>query len=90
MYFLQVHFHTSLQSASKYFPIEALPNEVGGKAGFIQELMDTQFKRIENFREWFLEDEKNYRVNESLRIDKSKTSSDLFGIEGSFKKIEID
>ncbi|XP_014484842.1 PREDICTED: alpha-tocopherol transfer protein-like, partial [Dinoponera quadriceps] len=59
------HFHTSLQSASEYFPIELLPNERGGKAGSIQEFIDANYKRMENCRKWFLEDEKNNRVNES-------------------------
>ncbi|XP_019697416.1 alpha-tocopherol transfer protein-like [Harpegnathos saltator] len=85
-----IHFHASLESVSEHFPIEVLPNELGGKGGALQELMDAQFKRIENFREWFLEDEKNNRVNESLRIGKSKTSGDLFGVDGNFRKIEID
>ncbi|XP_014483469.1 PREDICTED: uncharacterized protein LOC106748995 [Dinoponera quadriceps] len=65
-----IHLHSSLQSVSEYFPLEVLPNECGGKAGPIQELMDTHLKRIENFREWFLKDEKNNRVNESLRSKK--------------------
>ncbi|XP_011140931.1 uncharacterized protein LOC105184078 [Harpegnathos saltator] len=85
-----IHFHASLESVSEHFPIEVLPNELGGKGGALQELMDAQFKRIENFREWFLEDEKNNRVNESLRTSESKTSDDLFGVDDNFKKIEID
>ncbi|XP_032686059.1 alpha-tocopherol transfer protein-like [Odontomachus brunneus] len=85
-----IHIHPTLQSASEYFPIEALPNEFGGKAGTMRELMDVQFKKMENFREWYLEDEKYKRVNESLRIGKSKTSNDLFGIDGSFKKLDFD
>lgn len=79
-----------MQSANEYFPIEALPNELGGKAGAIEELINVQLKRIENFREWFLEDEKSKRVNESQRIGKIKTPSDLFGLDGSFRKLEID
>lgn len=79
-----------MQSANEYFPIEALPNELGGKAGAIEELINVQLKRIENFREWFLEDEKSKRVNESQRIGKIKTLSDLFGLDGSFRKLEID
>lgn len=79
-----------MESLSKYISIEALPNELGGKAGAITELMDKQVKKVENFREWFLEDERINRVNESLRIGKSKTSSDLFGVEGSFKRLDID
>lgn len=79
-----------MENASKYFPIEALPNELGGKAGPIQELLNAEIKKMENFREWFLEDERINRVNESLRIDKSKTCNDLFGMDGTFKKLEID
>ncbi|XP_014485794.1 PREDICTED: alpha-tocopherol transfer protein-like isoform X2 [Dinoponera quadriceps] len=67
-----IHFHTSLQSASEYFPIEALPNELGGKAGTLEELKNAKLKKIENFQEWFLQDEKNNRVNESLRIGENK------------------
>ncbi|XP_014487731.1 PREDICTED: uncharacterized protein LOC106751368, partial [Dinoponera quadriceps] len=85
-----IYLHTSVQSLSEYIPIDVLPNECGGKAGPIKELMDANYKKIENFREWFLEDEKNNRVNESLRIGKSKTSGDLFGVDGSIKQIKID
>ncbi|GAB1861594.1 Alpha-tocopherol transfer protein-like [Camponotus japonicus] len=85
-----IYFHSSMESASKYFSIEVLPNELGGKAGPIQELVNAQIKKIENFGEWFLEDEKINRVDESLRINKSKASSDLFGVDGNFKKLEID
>ncbi|KMQ87735.1 alpha-tocopherol transfer [Lasius niger] len=85
-----VHFHSSMENASKYFPIEALPNELGGKAGPIQELLNAEIKKMENFREWFLEDERINRVNESLRIGKSKTCNDLFGMDGTFRKLEID
>lgn len=88
--FFQIHFHSSMESAKKYLPIDALPKENGGKAGSIEELRDVSVKKIEDFREWFLEDERVGRVNESLRIGKCKTSNDLFGIDGNFKKLELD
>lgn len=71
-------------------PLDALPNEMGGKAGSLHELADMQIKKLEDYREWFLMDEANRRVNEALRIGKSKSASDLFGVEGSFKKLDID
>ncbi|XP_011699168.1 PREDICTED: alpha-tocopherol transfer protein-like isoform X1 [Wasmannia auropunctata] len=84
-----VHFHSSLKSLSEYIPVDALPNETGGKAGSVHEFNKIEMKKIEDYREWFLLD--NTRcVNEALRIGKSKSASDLFGIEGSFRKLDID
>lgn len=90
MYFFQIHFHSSVESANKYFPIEILPNELGGKAGPINELWDVQIKKLKDFQEWFLEDERINRVNESLRIEKNNVSNELSGVEGSFRKLDID
>ncbi|XP_039315648.1 alpha-tocopherol transfer protein-like isoform X2 [Solenopsis invicta] len=85
-----IHFHSSLESLSKYISIDALPNEAYGNGGSIQELNEIQIKRIEDYREWFLQDEATGRVNEALRIGKSKSASDLFGVEGNFRKLDID
>ncbi|XP_011699169.1 PREDICTED: uncharacterized protein LOC105456662 isoform X2 [Wasmannia auropunctata] len=86
---IDVHFHSSLKSLSEYIPVDALPNETGGKAGSVHEFNKIEMKKIEDYREWFLLD--NTRcVNEALRIGKSKSASDLFGIEGSFRKLDID
>ncbi|XP_039315649.1 alpha-tocopherol transfer protein-like [Solenopsis invicta] len=85
-----IHFHSSLESLSKYIPIDALPNEAFGNGGSIQELNEIQIKRLEDYREWFLQDEATGRVNEALRIGKSKSANDLFGVEGNFRKLDID
>ncbi|XP_012529319.1 alpha-tocopherol transfer protein-like [Monomorium pharaonis] len=85
-----LHFHSSLESMSQSIPIDLLPNEVDGKGGFIQELAEIEVKRLEDYREWFLLEETTERVNENLRIGKSKSASDLFGVEGSFRKLDID
>ncbi|XP_039304656.1 alpha-tocopherol transfer protein-like [Solenopsis invicta] len=70
-----IHVHSSLESLSKYIPLDALPNELGGKGGFIQELADNQIKLLEDYREWFLLDETTGRVNEALRINTPKKQS---------------
>jgi len=85
-----IHFHSSLESVSEYVSVDLLPNEIGGKAGSIHELTEIQVKKLEDYREWFLLDETTRRVNEALRIGKSMSANDLFGVEGSFKKLDID
>ncbi|KYQ56321.1 Alpha-tocopherol transfer protein-like protein, partial [Trachymyrmex zeteki] len=85
-----IHFHVSLESISEYISVDALPNEIGGKAGSVHKLAEIQVKTLEDYREWFLLDESTRRVDEALRIGKSKTANDLFGIEGNFKKLDID
>lgn len=46
--------------------------------------------KVESYRNWFLEQEEA-RSDESKRSDgTAKNSSVLFGIEGSFRKLEVD
>ncbi|XP_012282781.1 alpha-tocopherol transfer protein-like isoform X1 [Orussus abietinus] len=85
-----LHMHSTTESLTKYIPLEALPNEQGGKAGPLAELNAAQVKILEDHRAWFLDEEVSARVNESLRPGKAKNATDLFGVEGSFKKLEID
>lgn len=78
-----------METMKDHLPIEALPNEYGGKAGTVKELVAEHIKILEEFREWFKIDE-DKRVDESLRVGKFEDGNDLFGVEGSFKKLEID
>lgn len=89
-FIIQLHTHSTLDTLAKFIPIDALPNEAGGKAGPLKELHEKEVKLLEEYREWFLEEERTKRVNESLRPGKGKSATDLFGVEGSFKKLEID
>ncbi|XP_018371129.1 PREDICTED: alpha-tocopherol transfer protein-like [Trachymyrmex cornetzi] len=84
-----IRFH-SLESISEYIPVDALPNEIGGKAGSVHKLAEIEVQKLEDNRQWFLLDESTRRVNEALRIDKSKRANDLYSIEGNFKKLDID
>ena len=67
-----------------------MPNEAGGKAGPVDEIRKNCYKELEDHKTWFIEEEATRRVNESLRPGKGKSATDLFGTEGSFKKLNID
>ncbi|XP_071561102.1 alpha-tocopherol transfer protein-like [Temnothorax nylanderi] len=85
-----LHFHSNMETVKKYLPIEALPNEYGGKAGPIEEIAAKHIQLLEEFRDYFQYDEANGRVNESLRVGKCESAENLFGVDGSFKKLELD
>ncbi|XP_043468151.1 alpha-tocopherol transfer protein-like [Leptopilina heterotoma] len=85
-----LHLHTTKESLEEYIPLEILPNEAGGKAGPLSKFYDDRMKLLTEFRDWFIEDEKSGRVNENLRPGKSKNAGEVFGVEGSFKKLDID
>ncbi|KAI4477147.1 PREDICTED: alpha-tocopherol transfer protein-like isoform X2 [Polistes canadensis] len=85
-----LHVHSTLESVAKFIPLEILPTDVAGKAGLTKDLHEEYIKKLEDHRPWFLQDEMSGRVNEALRPGQSKNATDLFGVEGSFKKLEID
>lgn len=50
-------------------------------------------EKIEKNRDWFLRDEKLSRTNENARLPESKRSRllmELEGLQGSFRKLNID
>lgn len=54
------------------------------------DLHNAHIKKLEDHRDWFLDEEIRAKVDESKRPGKGKTATDLFGVEGSFKKLDID
>jgi hypothetical protein len=81
--------HSSLESLYEFIPQKLLPKEYGGEAGTIAELSNELNQKLVAHRDFFLEDCKFY-VDESKRPGKPKNAATLFGVEGSFRSLDVD
>lgn len=70
-------------------PKNSVPPEYGGNGQCLDELIKFWMVRAESYRDWFLEDGK-YKTDEKKRSGKPKTTADVFGVEGSFRKLNVD
>jgi len=84
-----VHGKGDYSGLQAILPKSALPKECGGENGTLDDIIVEWKKKVESYRDWFLEDA-NHCSDESKRPGKPKTSGDVFGIEGSFRKLEVD
>ncbi|XP_049878973.1 alpha-tocopherol transfer protein-like [Pectinophora gossypiella] len=73
----------------QYIPKEAFPKEEGGEYKDHATIRDELIKRLYANKQFFV-DENKRRVDQSKRPGKATTVEDLFGIQGSFKKLDID
>jgi len=68
---------------------EVLPVEYGGSNGSLEDIQKNWKEKVMMKNEWFKEQSK-FKSDETKRPGKPKSHADLFGIEGSFRKLEID
>ncbi|XP_067014783.2 alpha-tocopherol transfer protein-like isoform X1 [Anabrus simplex] len=85
-----LHFHSGeMEGFYKQFPKEILPKEFGGTCLNMASYHDYAIQRITENREWLLS-QATLRVDENRRPGRATSAEDLFGMEGSFKRLEID
>lgn len=83
------HIHSKYESLYEHIPQECLPVEYGGSNGTIQDVINTWENKLLEYKTYF-EEEAQYCTNEKLRRGRPVNSESLFGIEGSFRKLDID
>ncbi|KAF5292060.1 hypothetical protein FQR65_LT11326 [Abscondita terminalis] len=87
--FDMMHVHKDKsETLYKYVPLDFLPDELGGKGGVISELHEQQNELLLKSVDILKVDEERV-ADESKRIHKSKLNY-MFGVDGCFKKLEID
>ncbi|KAH8336972.1 hypothetical protein KR059_009709, partial [Drosophila kikkawai] len=83
------HVYKNLEQLSQVIPIEYLPEEYGGSNGRIADIQAEAEKQLLSYKEYFAEDSQ-YGVDERLRPGKRVNADSIFGVEGSFRKLDID
>ncbi|CAH0389618.1 unnamed protein product [Bemisia tabaci] len=83
----------STKNYSKIFdtiPKKIVPSDCGGDCGKTKEELSQETHKVVNkYADYFVLEEK-LRVNDLKRAQKSKFANDVEGIQGSFKKLDLD
>lgn len=86
--YLQIRIHSDAESLHEYVPKDYLPEEIGGTGESYEKLqlhwaeeLEVQFPKIEKYS-------KNIS-NEELRVGDAPYN-ELFGTDGTFKKLNLD
>jgi hypothetical protein len=79
-----------MDSLFKVIPKTLLPIEYGGEGDSIPAIIQQWEEKIHEHHEYLRDEVTKYGVDEKKRIGKSKNSTDLFGIDGTFRQLEFD
>ncbi|KAK5647125.1 hypothetical protein RI129_005589 [Pyrocoelia pectoralis] len=85
---IKFYYDNEESSFLKDIPNDVLPLEYGGTGDSIVEIGPRWKSIIERFRNWLIDDER-YKCDETYRLN-NRISSDMFGMEGSFRQLELD
>lgn len=87
---MQLYVHTdNLTNLYPHVQKECLPKHLGGNSPTVEELYERQKKLFLDNVAYYLDDETKL-ADESKRPGKPKSANDVFGVEGTFKKLDID
>lgn len=84
-----VVYASNLDKFYEKVPLKYLPKEYGGENGTIPEIIAQWEKKFDEYSNYFKEDA-NYGTDEHLRPGKPVDFENLFGMEGSFRKLNVD
>ncbi|XP_013105368.2 alpha-tocopherol transfer protein-like [Stomoxys calcitrans] len=73
----------------EHIPQKYLPNELGGENGSLEEIIQHNRNIFQEYRDFLIEGLK-YGVDEKLRIGPVPDYDQIFGVDGSFRKLQVD
>jgi hypothetical protein len=83
------YMHNSVNDLVNFIPRDCLPSDYRGtsdSASVLQEQMKIKMRHNIPFFAW----EEKQTVDETVRPGKPKSVNEIFGVEGTFKKLELD
>lgn len=78
-----------LDKLDEHIPLKYLPKEYGGENGSIAECIVELNQKLDKYREYYKANAQ-YGTDEKLRLGKPVDFDQLFGVQGSFRKLEVD
>uniref|UniRef100_A0A1B6LUA8 CRAL-TRIO domain-containing protein n=1 Tax=Graphocephala atropunctata TaxID=36148 RepID=A0A1B6LUA8_9HEMI len=88
----RIMVHRNVKDLHRHIPKQILPEDLGGDDLSVWELNNQWREKMEEYRDWFLSNEK-IKTDEAKRVGKCSFESvteSAFGNSGSFRKIEVD
>ncbi|EDV96433.1 alpha-tocopherol transfer protein-like [Drosophila grimshawi] len=85
----RLFIHSNIDSLMEQLPLKYLPKEYGGENGSIEESTTIWGKKIEDHRDYYKANAQ-YGTDEKLRPGVPIDFESIFGIEGSFRKLNVD
>lgn len=82
-------YGSNLDALYEKVPLKYWPKEYGGENGSIPEIIAEWEQKFLSYRDYFIEDAK-YGTDEELRPGKPIDFENLFGMKGSFRKLNVD
>ncbi|XP_044745708.1 alpha-tocopherol transfer protein-like [Coccinella septempunctata] len=84
-----IHIHSGISDLTKFIPLNCLPKDYGGQELSFEGLQEKMTRDMLENRQFF-EYQDTQLVDEKKRPKNSKLSLDIFGVSGTFKKLELD
>lgn len=85
----QFYVYKNWEQLYDMIPREYLPEDCGGQNGRVADIIAQMEKEMLDYNDYLKEDNQ-FGVDEQLRPGKRLNADTLFGIEGSFRKLDID
>ncbi|XP_075984020.1 alpha-tocopherol transfer protein-like [Anticarsia gemmatalis] len=88
----RLHLYDSFDKIFNVLPRDVFPNDIGGTSNLTcQDVADTWYETLQSdtWKAFYKHQSKTFQTDESKRISSSKIT-DTFGVEGSFRKLDLD